>query len=363
MPRFRPEISSLTPYKVGRQLEEVARSHGLQPEDIVKLTANEGPEGPFPGVAAAVAETLESSNRYPDNDCWQLGHDLADELGVLFDNVLFGAGSVALVAEITRAVGGPGTNLVYGWPSFIMYRFAAIWAGSEHIEVPLRDDHSLDLDRMAAVIDSGTRAVIVCNPNNPTGTIRDAGDIQDFIDSAPDDVLVIIDEAYHEFVTDDRYATMIPEALERPNVIVLRTFSKIYSLAAYRIGYAIGRPETLAEVRKVQPPLTVSTMAQVAARASLGQPEELERRREANAARRHHVVGALAERGLETAESHTNFVYFEVGEHADQFVEAMMAQGVLIRGMESGWVRVTLGDEHENKRFVAALDQAMDGFG
>ena len=359
MPLFRPEISALTPYKVGRQLEEVARSHGLRPDDIVKLTANEGPDGPFPGVVAAVTETLESSNRYPDNDCWLVGQDLAKELQVDFENILFGAGSVALVAEMTRAVGGSGTNLVYGWPSFIMYRFAAIWAGSNHVEVPLRGDHSLDLDGMAEAIDESTRAVIVCNPNNPTGTIRAAGDIEHFIESVRDDVLVIVDEAYHEFVTDERYATMIPKALERPNVVVLRTFSKIYSLAAYRIGYAVGQPETLAEVRKVQPPLTVSSVAQAAARASLGQPDELEQRRQANAARRHHVVGALAERGLDSAESHTNFVYFRAGDGANHFVDEMMARGVLVRGMQDGWVRVTLGDERENERFIAALDEAL----
>ena len=137
MPRFRPEIAALQPYKVGRQLEDVARAHGLDPSDIVKLTANEGPEGPFPGAIEAVTHALGVSNRYPDNDCWDVGHALADELGVDFTNLMFGAGSVALLAEIATALGGPGTKLVHGWPSFIMYRFVSIWAGMEPVQVPL----------------------------------------------------------------------------------------------------------------------------------------------------------------------------------------------------------------------------------
>lgn len=350
----------MRPYKVGRQLEDVARAHGLDPADIVKLTANEGPEGPFPGVVEAASKVLAASNRYPDNDCWDLGHALADELGVDFANLLFGAGSVALLAELASAVGGPGTNMVYGWPSFVMYRFAAIWAGSNRVEVPLDGSFGLDLDAMRSAVDDETTLVVVCNPNNPTGTIKPADQIEAFIDSLPESVLVVVDEAYHEFVTDPRYRTELPLALSRPNVVVLRTFSKIYALAAHRIGYAIAHPDLLAQLRKVQAPLTVNRVAQVAARASLGQPDELERRRSENAAHRHHLVGVLSERGISMAESHTNFIYFELGDRADDVVERMTASGVIIRGMGGGWVRVTIGSDEENRRFVEALDSALE---
>ncbi|HSM45899.1 MAG TPA: histidinol-phosphate transaminase [Acidimicrobiia bacterium] len=360
MLRFRQEIAGLRPYKVGRQLADVARAHGLDPADIVKLTANEGPEGPFPGVVEAATRELAGSNRYPDNDCWDVGHALAGELGVDFSNLMFGAGSVALLAEIASALGGPGTNIVYGWPSFVMYRFAAIWAGSRFVEVPLLEDKSLDLDALAEAIDDETTVVVVCNPNNPTGTIKAADEIEAFIDSVPESVLVVVDEAYHEFVTDPRYRSQAPLAVDRSNVVVLRTFSKIYALAALRVGYAVAHPDLLTELRKVQAPLTVNRVAQVAARASLGQPEELDRRRSDNAARRHHVVGALGERGLSMAESHTNFVYFELGERIDDVIERMTAKGVLIRGMGDGWARVTIGNEDENRRFIEALDDAID---
>lgn len=359
MPRFRPEIAALNPYQVGRQLDDVAREHGLDPADIVKLTANEAPEGPFPGVVEAGAAALARSNRYPDNDCWDLGHALARDLGIEFSNLMFGAGSVALLADIASALGGHGANIVYGWPSFVMYRFAAVWAGSSYREVPLEEDFVLDLEAMREAIDDATSLVVVCNPNNPTGTIKPAEQMQAFIESVPEDVVVVVDEAYHEFVTDPAYRTVVPLAVERPNVVVLRTFSKIYSLAAHRVGYAIARPDLLVQLRKVQAPLTVSHVAQMAARASLGQPEELERRRSANAARRHHLAGALAERELRHPESHTNFLFFDLGEQAGRVIAQMTAEGVLIRGMSNGWARVTVGDEEENRRFLDALDAAL----
>jgi histidinol-phosphate aminotransferase len=358
MPRFRPEIEALRPYKVGRQLEDVARAHGLDPGDIVKLTANEGPDPPFPGVVEAAVRELERSNRYPDNDCWQLGHVLAEQLGVHFTNLMFGAGGVALLAEIATATGGQGTNIVYGWPSFVMYRFVSLWAGSRPVEIPLAADSELDLDAMGAAIDDGTSAVFVCNPNNPTGTIKGGEEVAAFVDNVPEHVLIVVDEAYHEFVTDSRYRTAVPLAVDRPNVVVIRTFSKIYGLAGLRIGYAIGSAETLAEVRKAQAPLTVNRVAQAAALVSLSLTDELERRRTENAARRHHVVGALSERGLEPTESHTNFVYFELGEATERVVDQMTALGVLIRPMGEGWVRATIGNDEENRRFLEALDTA-----
>jgi histidinol-phosphate aminotransferase len=359
MPRVRSDIAAIKPYQVGRQLADVARAHGLDPGEIVKLTANEGPEGPFPGVVDAVTTVLAESNRYPDNACWDLGHSLAEELGVGFENLLFGAGSVALLVELAVAMGGPGTNTVYGWPSFIMYRFASIWAGAERREIPLDESFRLDFPAMRDAMDDATTMVVVCNPNNPTGTIHSGDEVEAFIDSVPADVLVVVDEAYHEFVTDSAYRSAIPLAVERPNVVVLRTFSKIYALAAHRVGYAIAHEDLITELRKAQAPLTVNVVAQTAARASLGQPGELERRRALNEARRHHLVGALRERGIPMAESHTNFIFFELGDVADEIIEAMTMRGVLIRGMSEGWVRVTIGDDDENRRFVRALDEAI----
>lgn len=360
MPTFREDIAALAAYEVGRPIDEVAREHGLDPAAVVKLTANESPEGPFPGVIEAAAAAMARANRYPDPNVGDLGHRLAEELGVDYSNLLFGAGSVALLAEIANAVGGPGTSSIYGWPSFVMYRFVSRWAMTRPVAIPLDDGFELDLERIAQTVDATTRVVYVCNPNNPTGTIKGAAEMKRFIDDLPDSVLVVVDEAYHHFVTDDRYSTAIPLALERPNVVVLRTFSKIYSLAAQRIGYAVGRPETLIEIRKAQPPLSVNQVAQAAALASLGQPNEVRRRREANEAGRRFIEGALSERGLAFPRSHTNFVYFQMAQPDSRSIASEIGRrGVIIRPLSSGWMRVTVGSEAENERFVEVLDEVL----
>jgi histidinol-phosphate aminotransferase len=361
MPTFRPEIAALKPYEVGRPISEVARSLGIDPSTIVRLASNETPFGPFPGAVEAATAAMAGANRYPDNDLWDLSHALADGLGVDRSNILFGNGSVALLVDAVNAVGGQGTSVVYGWPSFVMYRFAAIWAGSDHVEVPLDEDHVFDLDGIADAVDQNTRIVFVCNPNNPTGTIVSHEAVVSFIDSIPETVLVVIDEAYHEFVEEPRYQTAIPLALSKPNVLVLRTFSKIYGLAAQRIGYAVGDDSLIRELRKAQQPLTVNSVAQAAAEASLGQPEELQRRVAANSAGRHHLMGALEERGLNHAESHTNFVYFEMpSDDSRSLADEFTARGVIIRPMARGWLRVTVGTEKENRRFVEVLDEVVD---
>ena len=360
MPKYREEIDALKPYEVGRPIEDVAREFGLEADSIIKLTANESPEGPFPGVLDAATAALASSNRYPDNELWELSSALAAELVVNRHNLAFGNGSVALISDMLNAVGGAGTNVVYGWPSFVMYRFAAIWAGMDYLEVPLSERFEFDLDALGAAVDENTRCVIVCNPNNPTGTIKSVVEIQGFIDDIDEDVLVIVDEAYHDFVEDARYGTMIAEAAERKNLIVLRTFSKIYSLAAHRVGYAVGHPETIAVLRKMQQPLTVNTVAQAAALASLGQPDEVTRRSNANAAARHHLVGALAERDLIQAESHTNFIFFKMpGDDSRATSDRFTELGVILRPIADGWVRVTVGSAEENRTFVSALDQIL----
>lgn len=361
MPRYRPEIAALSPYEVGRPIEEVAREMGLDPHEIVRLTANETPFGPFPGAVDAGIEAVTRSSRYPDNDLWDLSRALADELGVERSNLMFGNGSVALLVDMVNAVGGPDTNIVYGWPSFVMYRFAAIWAGSDYREVPLDSGWSFDLEAIRSRVDHQTRAVFLCNPNNPTGTIIPGDELEDFIAGMPDSVLVIVDEAYHHFVEDERYQTAIPHALESGNVVVLRTFSKIYGLAGHRIGYAVGRSDTFGELRKAQQPLTVNTVAQAAALASLGQPEEVERRVRANAAGRHYLAGVLSERELAQIESHANFIFFEVpGGDASAASDLFTNEGVIVRPLSAGWIRVTVGSDEENRRFVSALDRVLE---
>jgi histidinol-phosphate aminotransferase len=361
MPTFRPDILAINPYVPGRSIDEVAREIGMARADIVKLASNESPDGPFPGVINAAVEVLAESNRYPDPDTVDLKVALSGWLEVPRDHLWTGNGSVALLTHVAVAVGGPKTSAVYGWPSFVMYRIASKWAMTELIEVPLATGQVHDLDAMRGAVRDDTTIVYVCNPNNPTGTIVPASAVTDLVESLPDSVLVVIDEAYHDFVTDPSYATAIPHALSRPNVIVLRTFSKIFGLAAMRVGYAVGTPETLAELRRAQAPFSVSQVAQAAAAASLGNGGEIRRRQVANSAGRRHLTGVLAERGLEHTDSQANFVWFRLGEDSAGSANEFARRGVIVRPMSRGWLRVTVGHQNENEQFVAALDEVSSG--
>jgi histidinol-phosphate aminotransferase len=359
MPHFRPDLEGLVTYVPGRPIDEVAREIGMDPDDIVKLASNESPEGPFPGVAEAVARVLTGSNRYPDSDVHDLTVAMSDELEVASDQVWFGAGSTGLLGAIALSMGGPGTSAVYGWPSFVMYRIISRWAGTKAVEVPVDSRYVHDLDAMRAAIRDDTSVVYVCNPNNPTGTIVPGDALDDFVRSVPESVLVVVDEAYHHFVSDPLYRSSLGLASELPNVVVLRTFSKVYGLAAHRVGYAVGEADLLRHLRRTQAPFTVSAAAQAAAIASLGDDAELMRRVNANVAGRHHLSGVFSERGLDQADSQTNFVYFRLGDDSDIAASSFLRMGVIVRPLSGGWIRVTIGTPIENERFVSALDGAI----
>jgi histidinol-phosphate aminotransferase len=359
VPTFRKDLTALSAYVPGRPIEEAAAEVGLSADEMVMLASNESPDGPFPGVIEAAAGALASSNRYPDNDTVALSRALSDWLEVPEDHLWVGAGSVALLCHIGLAVGGPGTSAVFAWPSFVMYRTVSAWAMSATVEVPLTAAHVHDLGAIGEAIRDDTTVVYLCNPNNPSGTIVSGDEVESFIATVPEGVLVVVDEAYHDFVTDPAYRSALSLAARSPNLVVLRTFSKVYGLAAHRVGYAVGHPGTLAELRKAQPPFTVGQVGQVAAAASIGDRAELSRRIAANAAGRHHLLGAIAERGLDHSDSQANFVYFRLGDDSGAAAAKLFEQGVIIRPMSKGWVRVTVGSEEENRRFVEALDQVL----
>jgi histidinol-phosphate aminotransferase len=357
VPSLRPEVQKITPYEAGRPIEEVARSMGLDPETIIKLASNESPQPPFPEVIEAIARAASGVNRYPDNDWYEPARALAPVLGVDEDNLMFGGGSSDLLRVISLAVGGPGTSCVYAWPSFVIYRMAPLLAGSELVEVHLTSRHRFDLDATVGAIRADTTLVFVCNPNNPTGTYLTSSEISGLIERVPAQVMVVIDEAYFEYVTASDYATCIPEALQRSNVVVTRTFSKIYGLAALRIGYAVGRAETLRDLRRAQAPFTVGSLAQAAAVEALKYPARVADRRRINSEERNRIEKELEAREVEYVPSQANFVYLrprvDHGSTFNRFLEA----GVIVREMGDAFVRVTVGLPEENDRFLSALDQ------
>ncbi len=357
MPRIRPEVRGIVPYKPGKPIEEVARELGL--EEIIKLASNECPLAPFPEVQAAIAAATTELNRYPDNERFRLRLALSDNLAVPPDHIWFGAGSTELLVAAAQVVGGPGTSAVYAWPSFVMYRIATRLAGAEAIEVPLDAEFRHDLAAMAAAVRPDTSVVYVCNPNNPTGTHVPGSEVGDLIDRLPDDVLAVVDEAYYDYAQAADYGSMLSRALERPNVIVARTFSKVYGLAGLRVGYAIGDPDTIAELRKAQAPFSVNTLAQVAAIEALRHPDRVEERIRANAEGLKLFHEELTARGIVHADSQTNFVYLVLDRDGGELKRQLLELGVIVRPMSGGAVRVTVGTEPENRRFFAALDLVL----
>lgn len=359
MPTFRQDLAAIRAYVPGRPIEDLAGEMGIAPGEIVKLASNESPDGPFPGVIEAAAGALASSHRYPDNDATALSVALSEWLRVPADHLWLGAGSVALLAHLALVVGGPGTSAVHAWPSFVMYRMVSRWAMTETVQVPLTSELFHDLEAMRAAIRDDTTVVYLCNPNNPTGTIITGDALEWFAGAVPDRVLLVVDEAYNDYVTDPSYGSALPLAMERPNVVVLRTFSKIFGLAAHRVGYAVGQPETIAELRKTQIPFSISEVAQAAATASLHDEAEHRRRVEANAVGRHHLLGVLEERGVPHSESHANFIYLRIGQDSMAVSDEFMSRGVIIRPMSRGWLRVTVGNDSDNKRFISTLDEVL----
>ena len=357
MIRVRPEIDSLTTYDEGPGVEEIAHLHGVA--DIVQLSYNESPLPPFPEVQEAIAAHASGLNRYPDRLSADLTAALAEAAGVPGGWIWFGAGSSELLTAAARAVGGPGTSFVYAWPSFSMYPVNASLAATRSIRVPLDAGKALDLGAMAGAVQADTTLIYLCNPNNPTGTYRARAEVGRLVDRVPEDVLVVLDEAYVEFVTAEDSPGGLSLAMERPNVVVARTFSKIYGLAGLRLGYMIGHPETLRPLRKAQIPFMVNSLAQVAALAALSFPERITERRRSNREAIDYLETAFAGRGIGFVPSQTNYIWTRLGPDTRSIIGALQRRGIIIRALADEWTRVTAGMPEENRRFITDLDRVL----
>ncbi|NND14292.1 MAG: histidinol-phosphate transaminase [Acidimicrobiia bacterium] len=355
-PQIRPRLLEIDRYRPGTPAEVIAAQYRL--DEVIKLASNENPDGPFPGVVEAVAEAVERSNRYPDNSAARLKEELAKRHGILPENIFPGAGSSAVLQCIALAMGGAGTSAVYPWPSFVLYEILSKIAGTEGVRVQLDNDHRVDLDVMVGAMRHDTNLVYVCNPNNPTGTYRSRDDILALVDAVAPSVLVVVDEAYAEYAIAPDFGSLANVAVHRPNVLVLRTFSKIYGLAALRIGYAIGHPETLADVSRAQTPFTVTTAAQAGALASL--PHDLAGRRETNRTGVDSIERSLSRLGVTFAPSQANFVWFDSGIEGEEMYRLLARRGVVVRNYGIGsWIRVTIGSAAENQAFIVALEGVL----
>jgi len=347
----RPSLAHLPSYIPGRKLPDAAL-----------LASNESPYGPLPGVTARLAELAGGVSRYPDMSATRLRESIAADLGVTADRVAVGAGSSEVCGQLLHTVVGPGDEVIFGWRSFEAYPILTGVAGGTAVRTALRD-HTLDLDAMAEAVTGRTRLIFVCNPNNPTSTAVGEAELRAFVDRIPDDVLIVVDEAYREY-TDP---AAVPDALalfgDRPNVVVLRTFSKAYALAGLRIGYCVGDPEIIAQVRKTQVPFSVSALAQEAAIAALAEGEEVARRARLTVGERDRVTAKLRSIGYEVPVSQANFLWLPLGSRSAHLGDHCLDGGVVLRTFTGDGVRVTIGLAQENDLFLALAESWAGGIG
>jgi len=359
---FRRSIAELIPYEPGKPIEEVQRELGL--ERVVKLASNEGPFGPFPAAIEALERQQHELNRYPDGGAFALRTALTERHGVDFEQVTIGAGADGVIDCLSQAVLDDGDEVVCGWPSFPSYVLDAIKLGARAVRVPLRE-HRYDLDALRAAITERTKLVYVCLPNNPTGTMNGRDELTRFLDQVPGHVLTVLDQAYFEYIDDPDYPDCIEEYVKAGRrVIVLRTFSKIFGLAGLRVGYGIAPADVVTEIGKVRRAFDVSSAAQAAALASLGDEQELARRRKQCAAERERVVEILEHSGFEVAgPAVANFVYAETGADGRAVFDALLREGVIVRPLSAFGsdtaIRVTVGTAEENTFLAEALERVV----
>ncbi|HEY3614834.1 MAG TPA: histidinol-phosphate transaminase [Gaiellales bacterium] len=355
---FRHALDGLVPYEPGRPVEIVQRELGLV-GPIVKLASNEGPWGPVPAAIDAIVAAAQSGNRYPDGGCWTLRSALAERHGVGFEQVVVGNGADGVLNYLALAMLEPGDEVAFCWPSFPVYPINAAKMGAVAVRAPLAESH-YDLAALAAVVTERTKLVFVTNPNNPTGGMVERAALERFLDSLPGHVLPVLDEAYFEYVDDPGYPDGASEQLARGRrCVVLRTFSKIYGLAGFRVGYGLCPPDVAAACLKVKNAFDVTQSALDAALASLGAGDEVARRRDETRVGRERLTAGLRERGFEPLPAVANFVCANVGDGA-AFASRLEREGVIVRPLgafgDPASVRISVGSPAELDRLFAAID-------
>ena len=363
--RLNRVLEKLTPYRAGPAWQEIQRRYQL--ERVVVLSANETPWGPFPEVIEAMSSALGGLNRYPDGDCDELRSIVAQQRAVAEDCVVFGNGSCELLMLLGQAFLCADNHMVFPQPSFVMYRTIALMHGGPFTAVPLKD-LDYDLDAMLAAVKDNTSLVVVCNPNNPTGSYIKPRVLREFLDRVPQDTVIVLDEAYGEFVTAPEQEDSAAWLVDHPNLVILHTFSKIYGLAGLRLGYGLAGPRIVQALDKVRQPFNVDSLAQVAGSESLRRPERMGERRASVAAERARLAARLAGMGIRCHPSEANFLLVDVttlGLPGPDVPQALLERGILTRSGYAmdcpGWIRVTIGEVDEGDLFLAAMAELQQG--
>jgi len=358
-PRY---VSAIQPYVPGKPVEELERELGIR--DSVKLASNENPLGPSPLVLKEIINDLTNTksslslNRYPDGNGYYLKQALSGGLSVSEDEIILGNGSNELIDIAARTFLQPGDEAVMAHPSFVVYPMATQAQGATAIQIPLKK-YTHDLDAMADAITSNTKIVFIANPNNPTGTMNTKAEFERFMKRIPEGILVICDEAYCEYVTKPDYPDSMKYLAQGKDILILRTFSKMYGLAGLRIGYGIGGKDIIGEMNKLRPPFNTSSIAQKAALWALQDENHLRRTREINEQGKTYLYKELDSIGMKYVPTEANFIFMPLEHDAHALYTVLLKQGVIVRPMGQHEIRVTIGLPEENKRFIDALKKVM----
>jgi histidinol-phosphate aminotransferase len=350
-------IKSIRPYVPGKPVEELERELGIT--GSIKLASNENPAGPSPLAVRALRKGINDLNRYPDGSCYYLTNALAGKLNIRPDELLFGNGSNEIIELAVRTFLSPGDEAIMAHPSFVVYSMIVQAAKGRNIIVPLKDWRH-DLETMASKITGRTKIIFIANPNNPTGTINTKSEMDSFMKKVPEGVLVVVDEAYYEYVNSPEYPDAMKYFSQGSDVLILRTFSKIYGLSGLRIGYGIADSGIITEMNKVRQPFNVNSLAQTAAATALGDEKHLERTKKINERGKRYLYREFRSLGINYIPTEANFIYLILAENTSaQVYNVLLKQGIIVRPMGPDAVRITIGLPGENKKLVEALKKVQ----
>ena len=357
LPSPRPAVDLLPAYRPGKGAAQAEAEHGIT--NAIKLASNENPDPPVDAILAAVAAAAAGANRYADHRATAVRERIGEWLDVPADRVTVGAGSVGLLQQLFLAFVDPGDEVVYPWRSFEVYPVYTRLMGGHEVTTPLTAAHTFDLDALAAAVSPTTRMVLLATPNNPTGTALSTLELRSLLDVIDPSTVVVIDEAYREFLDPsfgDPVRDLVPD---HPNVVVTRTFSKAHGLAGIRVGYAIGHPEVIAAIDKTLFPFAVNAVAQAAAIAAIDADDEIAVRVRRILAERARVLSVLGDAGWRLPDAQANFVYLPLGAATDEVYVALERRGVVTRPFSGEGIRVTIGSPDQNDRFLATLAELV----
>ncbi len=353
-------ILQIKPYSPGKPIEEVKRELGL--EDVIKLASNENPYGPSPKVLKAMIDAAKTVNRYPDGSCFYLRQEIAKRLKVAPEQVIFGNGSDEIILLLIKALAAEDDEVVMVRPAFLMYQISTLMAGAVPREIPLKD-FSYDWDAMKSAVNEKTKAIIIGNPDNPSGAYASQNQLEDFLKGLRPDIIVLLDEAYFEYVDVKDYPDSLSLMKKYPNLVVTRTFSKVWGLAGLRIGYGMGNSELIELLNRIREPFNINSIAQAAALACLKDEGYYRNIIKKTLAQKKIIIKALKSLGVSYVSSCTNFILIKVKQNSTDVFQTLLKKGVIVRDMKAWgldqYIRATIGTDKENKRLIKALKEVL----